>query len=120
MASYYFPYVKGSMENVDLDKDGVKETLTLKFQNRIGSGSASVDLEVYVDGVDYTNKAFIKVADEAARPITPGMYVTSYYGDEVYIMVNHGGKVGPGKHQVNLKLRVDWETYETTIEDEVK
>jgi hypothetical protein len=77
-------------------------------------------LEVYVDGVDYTNKAFIKVADEAARPITPGMYVTSYYGDEVYITVNHGGKVGPGKHQVNLKLRVDWETYETTIEDEVK
>jgi hypothetical protein len=120
MTSYYFPYVKGSMENVDLDKDGVKETLTLKFQNRIGSGSASVDLEVYVDGVDYANKAFIKVADEAARPITPGMYVTSYYGDEVYIMVNHGGKVGPGKHQVNLKLRVDWETYETTIEDEVK
>jgi hypothetical protein len=120
MVSDYFPYVKGSMENIDLDKDGVKETLTLKFQNRIGSGSASVDLKVYVDGVDYTNKASIKIADKEARSITSGMYVASYYGDEVYVMVNHGGKLGPGKHRVNLWLRVDWETYETVIEDETK
>ncbi|MEM3693387.1 MAG: hypothetical protein QXI39_05135 [Candidatus Bathyarchaeia archaeon] len=56
MASQYFPYIKGSMENVDFDKDGIKETLQIKFQNRIGSGSASIALEISVDGINYTKK----------------------------------------------------------------
>ncbi|MCD6444036.1 hypothetical protein J7L70_03415 [Candidatus Bathyarchaeota archaeon] len=120
MASYYLPYVKGSMENVDLDEDGVKETLVLKFQNRVGSGTASVDLRVSVDGVDYTEKSSIKIADGEPKPLKPNMYVTSYYGDEIAILINHGGEVKPGKHKVTLKISVNWETYETTIEDEVK
>ncbi|MEM3693386.1 MAG: hypothetical protein QXI39_05130 [Candidatus Bathyarchaeia archaeon] len=50
----------------------------------------------------------------------PGISITSYYGDKVNLMVNHGGKIDPGKHQVKMKLTVDWESYETSIEDEVK
>ncbi|MBS7609858.1 hypothetical protein KEJ36_00970 [Candidatus Bathyarchaeota archaeon] len=108
------------MENVDLDKDGLKETLRFKFQNRIGSGSASITLEIIVDGINYTNKASLQISDGIVRSIMPGMSVTSYYGDEVYLMVNHGGKIVPGKHQVKIRLTVDWESYETMIEDEVK
>jgi len=112
-----FPYVKGSMKNLDLDGDGVADTLTLQFTNYVDTGSANITLKIYVDEEEYTDKAIIKIGGRQPRALTPEMYVESDYGDVVIINIAHKGSVKAGKHKVGFKVFVDWQSFEASVED---
>ncbi len=113
-------YVKGSLKNVDKDEDGIADHLQFKMINYIGSGSAYVsDFKVLVDGEDMTDKATLKIAGQAPKPVKSLTYVTAYYGDEILVEIKHDGKIKPGLHRVELSARIEWYPISVKFEDTV-
>jgi len=113
-------YEKGNMKNIDKDGDGKDDTLQLKMTNKVGSGSVTADLKLYVDGMDMTDAATLQIAGRNPERVKPSMYLYSNYGDAILMEIRHDGKIGLGRHKVSLQATVDWEAFSSDIEDTIQ
>jgi hypothetical protein len=113
-------YEKGSMKNIDKDGDGKDDTLQLRMINKVGSGSVTADLKLYVDGMDMTEATTLQIAERNPERVKPSMYLYSNYGDTVLMEIKHDGKIGLGHHKVSLQATVGWENFSSDIEDTIQ
>lgn len=99
-------YVRGSLENVDLDGDGQPEGVRFKLRNTLGGGTIRGSLRVKVDGEEVDpEKIVIEIRGEKIR--APEAAEKAFYvavGDEITITLELGRGLSPGEHRVDLEF----------------
>jgi len=108
------------MKNIDKDGDGKNDTLQLRLTNRVGSGSVTADLKLYVDGIDMTEATTLQIAERTPERVRPSMYLYSNFGDTIVMEIEHDGKIGPDHHKVSIQAKVGWEIFSSDIEDMIQ
>ena len=101
-------YVKGSLENVDLNGDGVPDGVRFKLRNTLGGGTVRGRLRVRVDGEEVpSDKIWIEFRGEKLK--VPEIADRSFYvavGDELTITLELGRGLEPGEHKIELEMDV--------------
>lgn len=99
-------YVKGSLENVDLDGDGEPEGIRFKLKNTLASGSVAGSLRVVVDDEEVDpSKIILEFKGEELRASeAAGRVLYVGIGDEITITIELGHGLPPGEHKVELEL----------------
>jgi len=99
-------YVKGSLENVDLDGDGQPEGVRFKLRNTLGGGTIRGSLRVKVDGEEVKpDKIVIEFKGEKLR--APDVANRAFYvavGDEIMITLELGRGLSPGEHRIDIEF----------------
>lgn len=99
-------YVKGSLQNVDLNGDGVPDGVRLKLRNTLGGGTVRGRLRARVDGEEVPpDRIWIEFKDwklRASEAVDRSFYVA--VGDEITITLELGKGLQPGEHTVELEL----------------
>jgi hypothetical protein len=111
------PYVPSSMKWSDKKGGKIADQLQFILLNKVDSGSANIGVKLLIDGVDYTDRATIRIEDQQPQKLGPYVYVSTGYGDKCFIEVDHGGKVKPGKHKVKVIVDTPVGSYTTEFED---
>jgi len=107
------PYVPSSMKNTD------KDHLQFAIMNKVESGSASIGAKLIIDGVDYTDRATIQIGGQRPQKLGTYVYISTTYGDTCTVGVDHGGKIGAGKHKVKIMVDTPVGSYSAEFEDSV-
>ncbi len=101
-------YVKGSLENVDINGDGVLDGAKIKLRNTLGGGTVRGRLRAIIDGEEVPpEKILIEFKGErmrASEAAGRSMYVA--VGDEIDIFFELGKALAPGEHKIELELDV--------------
>lgn len=101
-------YVKGSLENVDINGDGVLDGARIKLRNTLGGGSVRGRLRAIIDGEEVPpERILIEFKGErmsASEASGRSIYVA--VGDELTIFFELGKGLAPGEHKVELELDV--------------
>jgi hypothetical protein len=99
-------YVKGSLENVDLNGDGVPDGVRLKLRNTLGGGTVRGRLRAKVDDQEVPpDKIWIEFKGwkmKASEAADKSFYVA--VGDEITIALELGRGLAPGEHKIELEL----------------
>ncbi|MCS7104723.1 MAG: DUF6379 domain-containing protein [Thermofilaceae archaeon] len=99
-------YVKGSLENVDLNADGSPDGVRLKLRNTLGGGTVRGKLRVKVDGEEVpADKVWLEFKGwkmKASEAADRSFYVS--VGDEIVITLELGKGISPGEHKIELEL----------------
>lgn len=101
-------YVKGSLENVDINGDGVLDGAKIKLRNTLGGGTVRGRLRAIIDGEEVPpERILIEFKGErmrASEAAGRSMYVA--VGDEIDIFFELGKALAPGEHKIELELDV--------------
>ena len=82
------------------------KTILLKLKNNVGSGEATVNIQVFIDGQDVTDRSKLKIGNRDFNPITKNMNVYSFYGDDLIIKVELEEPLQPKKHEAKLRYEI--------------
>jgi hypothetical protein len=107
------PYVPSSMKLTD------KDHIQFAFINKVESGSASIGAKLFIDGIDFTDKATLQIENQRAQNIGPYIYISTTLGDRCTVLVDHGGKLKPGKHKVRITVDTPVGSISSEFEDTV-
>ena len=100
-------YVRGSLQNVDLDGDGEPEGVSFKLRNTLAGGSIRGSLKLRIDRADVDpSKVILEYRGEKLRASEAGER-TMYFGvgDEITITAELGKGLDPGDHTVELEVK---------------
>ncbi|MEM1509452.1 MAG: DUF6379 domain-containing protein [Thermofilaceae archaeon] len=101
-------YVKGSLENVDINGDGILDGARIKLRNTLGGGSVRGRLRAIIDGEEVSpERILIEFKGERMRASeAAGRSIYVAVGDELTIFFELGKGLTPGEHKVELELDV--------------
>ncbi|MEM1871476.1 MAG: hypothetical protein QW517_10195 [Thermofilaceae archaeon] len=99
-------YVRGSLENVDLNGDGIPDGVRFKLRNTLGGGTVRGRLRAKVDNIEVpTDKIMLEFKGwklKASEAADKSFYVA--VGDEIIITLELGKGLELGEHKVELEL----------------
>jgi len=94
-------YVENSFRRID------ENTLEFKLVNNIESGSGYVSVKILLDSKDVTDKSTMKIRTQESRKVSPYMFVTSNYGDDVIVQIKLDEPIEKGVHNVKVICNVE-------------
>ena len=105
-------YIEGGFKKID------EKSFEIKFKNLIGSGEATINPKILLDGKDITESTQIRIGSGEFREVKKEMGVYSFYGDEISIRIRLENPLANGQHKVKLVIEIKeplWTTFSKEV-----